>query len=64
MELMSPEQLAEVDWREAKFTVQCTLKSVYFQAGSFGPVMEINSMLLIAESPECPFENPAFADDE
>ena len=52
---LSTEQLTEVDWPRASLGVMVRIVGVYFQAQSFGPMLEVENLLIKAEDTSCPF---------
>ena len=56
---MTPEQIAEIDWRGVSLNIILTFSSVYVNAGSWGCVASPNSILVkdLADDPFSSSEN-------
>ena len=54
---MNAEDIKQIHWPSSCFACEVALKGVYFQADSFGPMMEVRSVMVKAEDQSCPFES-------
>ena len=56
---LTPAEVEEIDWPSAQLGVVVRVVGVYFQAQSFGPMLEVESLLVKAEDASCPFGDAA-----
>ena len=47
--------IKDIEWPNFAFACQVTLKGLYFQSNSFGPLLEVTSVMVRAEDATCPF---------
>ena len=52
---MLPAELKELDWPACRLAVSVAVTGVYFQAGTWGPVLNVHMLQCVATSRECPF---------
>ena len=55
--LMPIEDIRAIQWQSATFAAQVTLKGVYFQSNSYGPLVEVNMLMIKPEDDVCPFQD-------
>ena len=53
--LMSFEQVKAIQWPTTSFACQVSLKGVYFQSNSYGPMLEVDMLMVKPEDQVCPF---------
>ena len=52
---MTLEQIKSNHWPGTTFACAVTLKGVYFQSNSYGPLLEVTMLMVRPEDAECPF---------
>ena len=53
--LMTVEQIKAIHWPSTGFACQVNLKGVYFQSNSYGPMLEVEMVMVKPEDEVCPF---------
>ena len=54
-QLAEIEEIKHIDWPSSSFACEVLLKGVYFQANSFGPMLEVRDIMIRTEDDTCPF---------
>ena len=49
-------ELRSIDWPSSSFACEVALKGVYFQANTFGPMIEVTNVMIRPEDASCPFD--------
>ena len=49
-------EIRSIDWPSSTFACQVALKGVYFQANTFGPMLEVTNVMIRPEDASCPFD--------
>ena len=57
---MTVEQIKAIQWPTTGFACQVSLKSVYFQSNSYGPMLEVDMVMIKPEDEVCPFGKDDF----
>ena len=52
---MGVEEIKRIDWPNSSFACEVLVKGVYFQANSFGPMLEVKNVMIRTEDDTCPF---------
>ena len=52
---MTVEQIKAIQWPTTGFACQVSLKGVYFQSNSYGPMLEVDMLMVKPEDEVCPF---------
>ena len=56
-------ELREIEWPNSTFACEVALKGVYFQANTFGPMLEVTNVMIRPEDASCPFESMSDASE-
>mgnify|MGYP003323837295 CR=1 FL=1 len=62
--LMTYDEIRNIDWPESVLACEVALRGVYFQSNTFGPMLEVVSAMVKKEDDACPFEEVADRSDE
>ena len=57
---MTVEQIKAIQWPTTGFACQVSLKGVYFQSNSYGPMLEVDMVMIKPGGEVCPFGKDAF----
>ena len=57
---MTLEQIKAIQWPSTSFACQVSLKGVYFQSNSYGPMLEVDMLMVKPEDEVCPFGEADF----
>ena len=57
---MTVEQIKAIQWPTTGFACQVSLKGVYFQSNSYGPMLEVDMVMIKPEDEVCPFGKDDF----
>ena len=57
---MTIEQIKALDWSSTGIAYQVSLKGVYFQSNSYGPMTEVTMLMVKPEDEACPFGGDDF----
>ena len=52
---VSPAELKELDWTACKMAVAVAVSGVYFQAGTWGPILNVHMLQVAPQDRSCPF---------
>ena len=52
---MSPAELKELDWPATKLAVAVAVSGCYFQAGTWGPILNVHMLQVAPQDRSCPF---------
>ncbi|MDA8583821.1 hypothetical protein N9L68_06290 [bacterium] len=53
---ISTGDIKNINWPPSTFACEVALKGVYFQANSFGPMLEVTDVMITPEDQSCPFD--------
>ena len=52
---LSPAELKELDWTACKLAVAVAVSGCYFQAGTWGPILNVHMLQVAPQDRSCPF---------